>query len=47
MPDYLKRGEGGSQKMIAKWRCGNEEEINGFWKTEKKNAVYAELKKDL
>jgi len=24
MPDYLlKREEGGSQKMIAKWKCGN------------------------
>jgi len=35
MPDYLlKRGERGSQKIIARWRCGNEEERNGFWKTE-------------
>jgi len=35
MPDYLlKRGEGGSQKLIARWRCSNEEERNGFWKTE-------------
>jgi len=35
MPDYLlKRGNRGSQKMIARWRCGNEEERNEFWKTE-------------
>jgi len=35
MPDYLlKRGERGSQKLIARWRCGNEEEKNGFWKPE-------------
>jgi len=34
MPDYLlKKGEGESQKMITRWRCGNEEERNGFWKT--------------
>jgi len=37
MSDYLlKRGERGSQKIIARWRCGNEEERNGFWKTEEK-----------
>jgi len=37
MPDYLlKRGERGSQKIIARWRCGNEKERNGFWKTEEK-----------
>jgi len=36
MPDYLlKIGYGRSQKMIVKWRCGNEEKRNGFWKTEK------------
>jgi len=35
MPNYLlKRGERGNQKMIARWRCGNEVEGNGFWKTE-------------
>jgi len=35
MPDYLlKIGDGGSQKMIRRWRCGNEEERNGFWKIE-------------
>jgi len=35
MPDYLlKTGERGSQKIIARWRCGNEEERNRFWKTE-------------
>jgi len=35
MLDYLiKKGVGGSQKMIAKWRCGNEKERKGFWKTE-------------
>jgi len=35
MPDYLlKKGEKGSQKIIARWRCGNEEERNRFWKTE-------------
>jgi len=49
MPDYLlKRGEEGSQKIIVRCRCGNEEERNGFWKTEEeKNAVYAEWKKDI
>jgi len=26
----------GSQKIITTWRCGNEEERNGFWKTEEK-----------
>jgi len=31
MPDYLlKIGDRESQKMIARWRCGNEEERNGF-----------------
>jgi len=31
MPDYLlKRGERRSQNIIARWRCGNEEERNGF-----------------
>jgi len=40
MPDYLqKRGERGSQKVIARWRCGNEEERNGFWKTEEKKKM--------
>jgi len=35
IPDYLlKIGEDGSQKMITRWRCGNEKERNGFWKTE-------------
>jgi len=35
MSNYLlKRGERGSQKLIARWRCGKEEERNGFWKTE-------------
>jgi len=35
MPEYLiKMGYRGSQKMIARWRCGNEEERNGYWKTE-------------
>jgi len=34
MSDYLlKRGNEGSQKVIARWRYGNEEERNGFWKT--------------
>jgi len=48
MPDYLlKREEAGSQKMIARWRCGNEEERNGFWKTEEeKKCLCAEWKKD-
>jgi len=37
MPEYLiKMGDIGSQKMITRWRCGNEEERNGYWKTEKK-----------
>jgi len=49
MPDsLLKRRERGSQKIIARWKCGNEEERNGFWKTEEeKNAAYAEWKKDV
>jgi len=49
IPDYLlRRGMRGSQKIIARWRCGNEKERNGFWKTEEeKNAAYAEWKKDV
>ncbi|EZA53789.1 hypothetical protein X777_06685 [Ooceraea biroi] len=36
-PRYLrKKGEKGSQKVIARWRCGNEEEKNKFWLTEGK-----------
>ncbi|EZA53818.1 hypothetical protein X777_06635 [Ooceraea biroi] len=36
-PRYLrKKGEKRSQKLIARWRCGNEEEINRFWMTEGK-----------
>jgi len=31
MSDYLLK-IGGSQKMIARWRCDNEEERNGYWK---------------
>jgi len=39
MPDYLlKRGERGSQKIIARWRRGNEER-NGFWKTDEKKTM--------
>jgi len=34
IPDYLRKGERGSQKIIARWRCENEEEKNRFWKTE-------------
>jgi len=35
IPNYLlRRGERGSQKIIARWRCGNEKEKNRFWKTE-------------
>jgi len=31
-PGYLRRrGEKGSQKTIARWKCGNEEEKNKFW----------------
>ncbi|KAI4483424.1 hypothetical protein M0802_013408 [Mischocyttarus mexicanus] len=31
-PEYLsKRGEGGSQKLIARARCGNIEENNKYW----------------
>jgi len=31
-PGYLRRRkENGSQKTIARWRCGNEEERNKFW----------------
>jgi len=38
MPDYLlKRG---SQKMIARRRCGNEEERNGFWRTEEEKKCH-------
>jgi len=40
MPDYLlKRGKRGSQKIIARWRRGNEEERKGFWKTEEKKKM--------
>jgi len=41
--DYLlRRGERESQKIIARWKCGNEEERNGFWKVEeeKKCRIY-------
>lgn len=32
---YLReKGQKGSQKWIARWRCGNEEKRNQFWKTE-------------
>jgi len=35
MPDcLLRRRERESQKIIARWRYGNEEERNRFWKTE-------------
>jgi len=49
MPDYLlKRGERRNQKIIARWRRGNEKKRNGFWKRRrKKNAAYAEWKKDV
>ena len=31
-PKYLREKEyKGSQKLIARWRCGNEEERNRFW----------------
>ncbi|EZA55476.1 hypothetical protein X777_04270 [Ooceraea biroi] len=31
-PKYLReRGNKGSKKIIARWRCGNEEERNRFW----------------
>lgn len=34
---YLRtKGIKGSQKLIARWRCGNEEERNKYWLTEKK-----------
>jgi len=46
MPDYLlKRGE--SEKMIAKWRCGNEKEMDSERQRRRKNAVYAEWKKNV
>jgi len=48
MPDYLlKIGDRGTQKMIARWRCGNEEERNRFWKRRRKDAVYMEWRKDV
>jgi len=34
-PMYLRRnGRKGSQKIIARWRCGNEEEKNKYWRKE-------------
>lgn len=34
---YLRiKGIKGSQKLIARWRCGNEEEKNKYWLTEEK-----------
>ncbi|CAL1672483.1 unnamed protein product [Lasius platythorax] len=33
LPEYLRKKERkGSQKLIARWRCGNEEEKNKYWK---------------
>lgn len=35
IPKYLReRGAKGSQKTIARWRCGNEEEGNKYWDAE-------------
>lgn len=35
IPKYLRvRGAKGSQKLIARWRCGNEKEKNRFWLSE-------------
>jgi len=34
MPDYLLKRREGEQKIIARWRCDNEEERNGSWKRE-------------
>lgn len=35
MPKYLReRGAKESQKTIARWRCGNEEEKNKYWDAE-------------
>jgi len=40
IPDYLlRRRQRESQKIIARWRCGKEEERNGFWKTEEKEKM--------
>jgi len=49
MPDYLlKRGERVSQKIIARWRYGNEKkETDSGRQRRRKNAVYAEWKKDV
>jgi len=49
MPDYLLRiGDGGSQKMITRWRCSNEEETNDSGRQRRrKNAVYVERRKDV
>jgi len=39
MPNYLlKRRERGSQKIIARWRCGNEEKRNDSGRQRRKNA---------
>jgi len=36
IPRYLReKGTKGSQSMIARWRCGNEEEGNKFWLKDK------------
>jgi len=46
MPDYLlKIGDGGSQKMIARWRCGNEEEMDSGRQRIRKDVIYEERKK--
>lgn len=36
-PKYLRvKGVKGSQKLIARWRCGNEEEKNRYWLAEER-----------
>jgi len=49
MPDYLlKRRDGGSQKMIAIWRCRNEKkERDSGGQRKRKDAAYVEWKKDI
>jgi len=36
----LRREKRESQKIIARWRCRNEEERNGFWKTEEEKKCH-------
>jgi len=46
MPEYLiKMGDRGNQKMIARWRCSNEEERNGILEDGRGEKMFVDWKK--